>query len=208
MCFEQAPAYASVANTKGGICDSHAAEADSTCLTMVHGMQVLAAGACSPDEPGPGCPCTPVEGSPSGACAAGYQCATESQLGRTTLHNAPGNNSVGMCIPCSLGQYCPRGAVLPLPGSREASLYVIKYACRCAAACWCLFSPAPTPPQLHCRCHISFDKAFETISSCLAVTKASLTRKKSHFQTPRLMLSAQISFHKALTLSKASHFAV
>ncbi len=123
------------------MCDSNAAQAGSTSLTILHGIQVLAAGACNPAEPGPGCPCTPVEGSLSGACAAGYQCAAESQLGRTIHHNAPRNNSAGICTPCSLGQYCPRGAVLPLPGSREASEYVVKYACRCAAQSWRFLFP-------------------------------------------------------------------
>ena len=107
---------------------------DRSSQHLLHGvcpMQVLASGACRQDDPGPGCACKLEELATSGACPAGYQCAPQSELGRTTNDSAQGSAiSVGICIPCSLGQYCPRGAVLPHPGSPEASQYVTKYSCR------------------------------------------------------------------------------
>jgi len=106
-------------------------KASSICIKLPYVMQVFTAGACSPDEPGPGCPCKLEELAPFGACLAGYQCAAHSELGHTSDTAQHSRNiSAGVCVPCSLGQYCPKGAVLPLPGSPEASQYVAKYACR------------------------------------------------------------------------------
>ena len=110
-------------------------------------MQVLAAGACSPADPGPGCPCRLEELAPTGACPGGFQCAPHSQPGRARSDTGQGSAaSAGICVPCSLGQFCPRGAVLPLPGSPEALQYVVKYQCRQAIL------PLFTPPLLINAC--------------------------------------------------------
>ena len=102
-------------------------------LMVLDVLQMLAAGACLPGDPGPGCPCKLEEFPTSGACPAGYQCAPQSELGHIFADSAQGSAaSGGICVPCSLGQYCPRGTVLPIPGSPEASNYVAKYACRSA----------------------------------------------------------------------------
>lgn len=124
---------------------------DTDCIMALHVVQVLAAGACNRADPGPGCPCKLEELAPSGACPAGYQCAPQSQLGRTIGDGAQGDAAAaGVCVPCSLGQYCPRGAVLPLPGSPEASQYVARYACRSAIPMLSNF-PLTASPQLGAR---------------------------------------------------------
>lgn len=98
----------------------------------------------------PGCPCLPREGAAFGACPAGYQCAVQWQgdIWPALSINSTVLRSGALCMPCALGQHCPRGSFQPAPGP-AASSYVLSHLCRSAPSSLLLhytsFSPFPLP---------------------------------------------------------------
>eukprot|EP00884_Botryococcus_braunii_P009426 jgi/Botrbrau1/18485/Bobra.0072s0065.1 len=84
----------------------------------------------------PGCPCLPREGAAYGACPAGYQCAVQWQgdIWPALSINSSVVRSGALCMPCTLGQHCPRGSFQPPPGP-SATTYVLSHLCRPGMQC-------------------------------------------------------------------------
>ena len=96
-----------------------AAESNDRCPVDFHAVRTTL----------PGCPCQLEESPETGACPAGYQCATP----WVSAGSPDENPAVGppVCVPCVYGQFCPRGSYLPPPTGLEQTKrdYVEKYLC-------------------------------------------------------------------------------